>query len=115
MRRSLAKAEKLDEHVDALSLTGQRRLKDDDPLDEQDETTTSKEEGLQRWRNLVETRFLNGQDADFPYEEVDGNEAFDDQRTMERERQEEWFDDEEPSPEDGPTATFKGQTGVQDF
>ena len=64
----------------------------------------------------MELRFLRGEDREFAYEEVDHNNAFDDMTMLEREKQEEWFDDEEPSlVEEGECKPIAGETGIQDF
>ena len=65
--------------------------------------------------------FLRGDDVDFDYSLVDGNDDFDDRKTEEREAQESWFEAEEPEwavDEDRPSTANRqprGQTGVQDF
>ncbi|KAL9099188.1 MAG: hypothetical protein Q9163_005276 [Psora crenata] len=94
--------------------------------EEKDDVPISKAEGAQRWKKEMELRFLRGDDEDFDYGEVDGNEAYDDHRTREREEEESWFDEEEPQwavkgkfADDGKTRDYSlhlvGQTGVQDF
>ncbi|TKX27214.1 coiled-coil domain-containing protein 1 [Elsinoe australis] len=73
----------------------------------------SKEEGQQKWREVMEQRFLRGEDADFDYTNVDNNPEYDDHEEETRRHEEVYFNDEaeqfigegEPS----------GQTGVQDF
>lgn len=85
----------------------------------------SKAEGQEIWRRQMELRFVSGDDGEFDYEEmVDGNEELDDRETAERERQDEWFDDEDASwIEDNATeanherneVAVRGQTGVQDY
>ena len=85
----------------------------------------SKAEGQDIWRRQLELRFVNGDDGEFDYEEmVDGNEELDDRETAEREKQDEWFDDEDASWNEENTTgandgvgevAVRGQTGVQDF
>ncbi|EOD49333.1 hypothetical protein GTA08_BOTSDO12384 [Neofusicoccum parvum] len=82
-----------------------------------DDEVKTKEEGLARWRDDMGQRFLRGEDRDFRYEEVDESEEWDDVTEEEREAQEKYFDDEDPSWIHSGTATPKitGETGVQDF
>lgn len=77
-----------------------------------DEIPQDKEEGLSRWKHQMTMRFLNGEDNDFPYSEVDESEEWDVIET--REAEDRWFEDEEPQwvgKGDGP----QGETGIQDF
>lgn len=63
-------------------------------------------------------RFVSGKDDDFDYKAIDESEEYDDRQTEERERQEEWFDEEEPesSPgQDDAKGTLEGETGIQDY
>ena len=84
----------------------------------------SKAEGHEIWRRQMELRFVNGEDGEFGYEGmVDGNEELDDRETAERERQDEWFDDDASWMEENATeahderneVAMRGQTGVQDY
>lgn len=112
--RSEAKIEAL-KHPDPTAQTRYRRNDQGQIVaEERDEIPTSKEEGLQWWRKEMELRFLNGGDHDFDYQEVDGDDALDDLDALERDKQDEWFDEEEPSliREGDPSG---GETGVQDF
>ncbi|KAL8780717.1 MAG: hypothetical protein Q9213_006329 [Squamulea squamosa] len=83
--------------------------------EEKDEVPASKEEGEQRWRKQVELRFLNGDDADFDYQLVDGNDQYDGPEEA-RDIQDQWFEEEEEglTPE-GSGSVLQGQTGIQDF
>ena len=98
-----------------------RDTSEDIVAEEKDEIPRTKDEGLQRWRKEMELSFLRGADADFNYAEVDGNEAYDDRVVQEREEEERWFEQEEPSwVEEGEQDSEKaegltGQTGVQDY
>lgn len=77
-----------------------------------DEIPADKEEGLSRWRHQMTLRFLNGEDNEFPYGEVDENEEWD--VIENKEAEDRWFEDEEPQwvgKGDGP----QGETGIQDF
>ncbi|KAL8920409.1 MAG: hypothetical protein Q9208_006290 [Pyrenodesmia sp. 3 TL-2023] len=79
------------------------------------EMAASKEEGRERWRELVEERFLRGEDEGFDYGGVDGGEEWDGVE-VEREREERWFEEEEEEEEEGVKGKgLKGETGVQDF
>ena len=88
-----------------------------------EEAPTNKEEGMQRWREVMELRFLRGQDTDFDYKQVDESVNYDDWGTQEQEEQEKWFEEEEPAwveqaRPDQDTITgqaLTGQTGVQDY
>ena len=94
---------------------------DDIVAQEKDDVPKSKDEGIQRWRKEMELAFLRGSDADFNYAEIDGNEEYDDRVAQEREEEERWFEQEEPSwVEEGAEEAEKvggvrGQTGVQDY
>lgn len=77
------------------------------------ERVEGKEEGLRRWRDVMERRFLRGEDADFDYAVVDSGERYDDLDEEARQEQEAWFDADESGYDcDG---SPKGETGVQDF
>ena len=84
--------------------------------EESDEVPESKEEGRDRWIKEMELRFVRGNDGEFDYEHVDGKEVYDDQATIGREQEEEWFEKEEPrwvpNKED---QNLVGETGVQDY
>ena len=89
--------------------------------EDRDEVPMSKEEGLKRWRKEMELMYLKGADPEFDYKQVDGSEEYDDRTVQEREEEEKWFEQEEPSwfQESGERAgrigCLTGQTGVQDF
>jgi len=59
-------------------------------------------------------RFLNGEDEDFDYEEVDKNGEWD---LIERKEEEDrWFDEEEPEWDGKDAEEVKsGETGIQDY
>ncbi|KAH0556994.1 hypothetical protein GP486_005216 [Trichoglossum hirsutum] len=82
----------------------------------------NKAEGIQRWQREMTQRFLRGEDDDFDYKNVDENDEWDDKVQEEREEQERWFAEEEPSwilgeneGSGNEKMTVKGETGVQDF
>ncbi|KAL2822184.1 coiled-coil domain-containing protein-domain-containing protein [Aspergillus cavernicola] len=85
--------------------------------EDRDEIPGSKEEGEKAWRWEMTVRFLSGEDQDFDYTVVDGNDEYDDLS----EEQERYFEDEEPewvveAAEGGDvTARLQGETGIQDF
>lgn len=85
--------------------------------EEKDEIPPTKEEGMQRWRKEMELRFVGGQDAEFDYVSVDENEDYDDRKTIEREKEEEWFAEEEPrgANDSEKGVQLVGQTGIQDY
>ena len=83
--------------------------------EEKDEIPMSKEEAYAQWKEVMEWRFLNGEDTDFDYPSVDDNEGMDDKKQMEQDKEDAYFDSEEPSwdLEDGKEP--QGETGIQDF
>jgi hypothetical protein len=91
----------------------------------------TREEGRAQWVEFLRDRFIRGEDEDFDYAAVDGDEGYD---VLEREdREEAWFEEEEPewaSDGDGSSdegegeggrhggkaeRVLKGETGIQDF
>ncbi|KAL8908381.1 MAG: hypothetical protein Q9171_005468 [Xanthocarpia ochracea] len=108
--------------VDALSKNGNdgqemsygRNANGEIIAEEKDEVPTSKEEGERRWREQVELRFLRGEDADFNYRTVDGNDQYDAPEES-RDIQDQWFEEEEEDSTARPHSTLEGQTGIQDF
>ncbi|KAL1862756.1 hypothetical protein Daus18300_008400 [Diaporthe australafricana] len=60
-----------------------------------DSKPTTKEEGRAAWEDFLRERFVRGGDEDFDYAaRVDGDERYDELES--RDREEEWFDGEEP-------------------
>jgi hypothetical protein len=104
--RSEAKLEALKSQTYRSDSDGQ--LLPEDP----DEIPADKEEGLNRWKHQMTVRFLNGEDNDFPYWEVDDNEEWD--IIENREAEDRWFEDEEPQWV-GKGDGRQGETGIQDF
>ena len=81
---------------------------------EDGEEVKSREEGQERWKFEMTVRFLRGGDEDFDYRVVDESEEFDE--VEKREKQERWFDEEEPEWDgEGEPEGTGGETGVQDF
>lgn len=78
-----------------------------------EEKPKTKEEGRLRWEEFLRERFVHGGDEDFDYSKVDGNDDLD---SMEdRDREEEWFDDEEPEwADDSDERDELDETGSQD-
>lgn len=88
--------------------------------EEKDEVPHTKDEGYERWKEVMEQRFLGGKDRDFDYDKIDESEDYDDLKLEEREREEEWFDKQTPEfvvndSEEKSTRKLEGETGVQDF
>ncbi len=89
--------------------------------EEIDEIPENKDEGIRRWQKEMELIFLRGADPDFDYKGVDGNEEYDDRIVQEREAEESWFEQEEPSwvedtdQDTGKAESLRGETGVQDY
>ncbi|KAL2849240.1 coiled-coil domain-containing protein-domain-containing protein [Aspergillus pseudoustus] len=83
--------------------------------EDRDEIPGSKEEGEETWKWEMTMRFLRGEDEEFDYNAVDGNEEYDDLS----EEQDKYFDDEEPEwlvDGDGDLRVrLQGETGIQDF
>ncbi|KAL3468582.1 coiled-coil domain-containing protein-domain-containing protein [Aspergillus heterothallicus] len=83
--------------------------------EDRDEIPGSKEEGEKTWKWEMTLRFLRGEDEEFDYTAVDGNEEYDDLS----EEQDKYFDDEEPEwlvEGEGEVRTrLQGETGIQDF
>ncbi|CEL02944.1 hypothetical protein ASPCAL04105 [Aspergillus calidoustus] len=83
--------------------------------EDRDEIPGSKEEGEETWRWEMTMRFLRGEDEEFDYTTVDGNEEYDDLT----EELDKYFDDEEPEwlvEGDGDVKErLQGETGIQDF
>lgn len=77
-------------------------------------------EGRAQWEAFLRDRFIRGEDDDFEYARVDDDDEYD---VLERrEREEAWFDAEDPgwvasdsTADSGEEKVLKGETGVQDF
>ncbi|KAL4821188.1 coiled-coil domain-containing protein-domain-containing protein [Aspergillus spinulosporus] len=115
--RSEAKLDALN-HPDPRSLFSYTRGPNGEILaEDRDEIPASKEEGEKAWRWEMTMRFLRGEDTDFDYSTVDGNEDLDDAN----EEQERYFDEEEPEwcvegeGEGDVRKRLTGETGIQDF
>lgn len=119
--RSEAKVDAL-AHPDPTLLLSYKRGPDGEILaEEKGEAPLTKDEARDRWRDTIRWRFLTGDDGDFDYSSVDGNEGLDDMAQERRDAEDRYFDEEEPtwivddiSREITPT-TLTGQTGIQDF
>lgn len=115
LMRSEAKMEAL-ANPDPNSTMSYTRGPDGEILAEDlDEIPPNKEEGERLWQWEMGLRFIRGNDPDFDYEAVDGNEEYDD----ETDKQEQYFEAEEPewvvdSGEDAGKVP-QGETGIQDF
>lgn len=103
-------------HPDPLAPFSYRRGPHGEILEEdRDEVPANKEEGRERWCYAMSLRFLRGDDDEFDYAGVDDNEDMDDLKEEEREREEEYFGDEEPSWILDDHRQPEGETGIQDF
>ena len=118
--------EALKERGQTVNERSSREAKGQITAEEMDGIVLSKEEGVRRWKEEMTLRFLKGEDGEFDYEEVDNNEAYDDHRTIERDEEERWFDEEKPQWTELQQEVndvqkrdilphLVGQTGVQDF
>ncbi|GAB7357332.1 hypothetical protein MBLNU459_g8287t1 [Dothideomycetes sp. NU459] len=80
--------------------------------DEEDRPKTQ-QEGLQKWREVIEHRFLRGEDDEFDYTTVDGKEEYDDWEEETRRMEDVYFaEQDEEFLGDGEKT---GETGVQDY
>ncbi|KAI7185155.1 hypothetical protein KC316_g1241 [Hortaea werneckii] len=80
-----------------------------------EERAQNREEGLQRWREMMSQRFLRGEDEEFDYVGlVDGEDGYDDLDEERRQGLEDWLDGEEAEFVGG-TGGPRGETGIQDF
>jgi hypothetical protein len=80
---------------------------------DEEERPTTREEGERKWREVMTQRFLRGQDQDFDYKAVDEDESYDDIEWDRREREEDYFKEEEA--EFVGEGEKSGETGVQDY
>jgi hypothetical protein len=82
---------------------------------EQDEEDRpqGRDDGWERWKDVMGLRFMKGDDVDFDYASVDENDEYDDRAEEDQRQLEEYLDGEHESfVGDGkPT----GQTGIQDY
>ena len=90
--------------------------------EEKDEVPVDKEEGQRRWRWEMEMRFIKGDDADFDYSTVDGNDEYDDRTAEDLDAEERYYSAETPEfvvGEDrvkrSQSKELEGETGIQDF
>lgn len=80
-----------------------------------EDRAADREEGLQRWREMMSQRFLRGEDEEFDYAGlVDGEDGYDDLDEERRQGLEDWLDGEEAEFV-GATGSPRGETGIQDF
>ncbi|KAI7009320.1 hypothetical protein KC355_g6596 [Hortaea werneckii] len=81
-----------------------------------EERAQNREEGVQRWREMMSQRFLRGEDEEFDYVGlVDGEEGYDDLDEERRQGLEDWLEREEEAEFVGATGSPRGETGIQDF
>lgn len=82
---------------------------------EQDEGERAQgaEDGWEKWTDAMGLRFVRGDDVDFEYATVDGNDEYNDRAQEEQKHLESYLNEEEEQfmGEGRPT----GQTGVQDY
>ncbi|KAI9812773.1 MAG: hypothetical protein M1827_004529 [Pycnora praestabilis] len=122
LMRSEAKVAAL-AHPSSTTMTYKRGPNGEIYPEEKDEVPANKEDGAKRWRREMELRFIRGDDEDFDYEAVDQSEEWDNRAEEDREEEEKYFAQEEPSwvLDDKNAAVgmgqpiVKGETGIQDF
>lgn len=79
----------------------------------EDERAHGRDDGWEKWKDVMGLRFLRGDDGDFDYADVDENEEYDDLAEQDQRRLEEYLEGEdEKFVGDGKPL---GQTGVQDY
>jgi len=84
---------------------------------DKDEVPMSKEEGKTWWVDEMTQRFLRGDDNDFDYNCVDGNDRYDDPEE-ERDIQDAYFESMESDFDtdgEGKEKVLTGETGIQDY
>ena len=104
--------------VDRDETVSYRRGPDGEILEEEkdDGGPRDRQEGVERWRLVMETRFVDGANVDFDYGAVDEDEAYDDRAVEEQETLERYLDQEEPEfVLRTESRELKGETGLQDF
>ncbi|KAI7286634.1 hypothetical protein KC345_g1037 [Hortaea werneckii] len=80
-----------------------------------EDRAANREEGVQRWREMMSLRFLRGEDEEFDYAGlVDGEEEYDDLDEERRQGLEDWLDREEEAEFVG-DGSPRRETGIQDF
>jgi hypothetical protein len=104
-------------HPDPNSSIAYRRGESGEILEEEkDDVPRDKEEGMKKWKDEMERRFLQERDVDFEYELVDEDDRYDDVKEEERVEEEKWFEEESPDWVDKEEEReLVGETGVQDF
>ncbi|KAI1490004.1 coiled-coil domain-containing protein-domain-containing protein [Biscogniauxia mediterranea] len=70
---------------------------------------STQDEGRERWRDYLRRRFVLGRDEDFDYHAVDEDEDFD--ALERREREDAWFEDEDPGWASDEEAEEEGEGG----
>ncbi|KAK9244197.1 coiled-coil domain-containing protein-domain-containing protein [Lipomyces tetrasporus] len=128
MYEDLMRAERKLEKENANRAEEARRRDQGEPALEEveDEDVKSREEGEKQWQDIMTLRFLEGLDTDFNYDDVDFDDQWDDLAQLARDREDEYFDAEEPTwhavEENGDQGdeissrlALKGETGIQDF
>lgn len=121
--RAEAKVEAIANLDTSLALIYKRGPNGEIVAEDPDEIPLNKEDGKRRWRDVMEQRFVRGEDVDFQYTTVDDSETYDDRGIEEREEEERYFAEEEPEwvldvagGRRGEEMTkLEGETGEQDF
>jgi hypothetical protein len=115
LRRSEAKLRALAQPNPNALFTYTRGADGSIVAEEADEVPRTKEEGWHRWKFEMEMRFVRGEDADFDYAVVDGDDKWDDWEEERRKDLDKYLDEEEPYWVLREGEELKGETGVQDF
>jgi hypothetical protein len=76
-----------------------------------EDRASGKEDGWEKWKEVLRLRFVRGDDGDFDYASVDNDEQYDDRGEEDRRAMERYLEDEEVEVVRQPQC----ETGVQDF
>jgi len=80
---------------------------------DEDDRAQTREEGVEMWKDVMGRRFIRGEDKEFDYKAVDGNDLYDDHAEEDRHQLERYLDGQvEEFVGDG---SPQGETGIQDF
>lgn len=73
----------------------------------------NKDEGIAKWREVIEQRFLRGEDEDMDYDKIDDNDEYDDWVDDRRKHEDEYFGKQDA--EFVGEGERQGETGIQDY
>ena len=67
------------------------------------------EDNIDEMMRLLHDRFVAGLDKHFDYTEIDHNTNYDDIKTLDQDKADEYFDDEEPETKEGQLSEYTGE------